>query len=133
MTIPSVLTALESGETPWFYVDGTKATYMAIVNELNNNTGQITGVLSNYGTGTILDTFALFPTIETMHQYVQSVAMTGVDPTQIGSANDLVVINNTGDGFLGISQNTFLNTNTYLNIVKRSELVSRLIESTYFY
>ncbi len=131
--IPVELTALKSGESPWFYDDGTKATYMALVTQLNNNTAQTTGVLNNYGTTSMLDTFALFPTTENMHQYVQSVAMTGVDPSEIGSANDLVTINSGVNGFVGINKNTFLDTATYLSVVEQSEITSRLLESINFY
>lgn len=38
-----------------------------------------------------------------MEEYVQSVALTGVDPTEIGSANQVVAINATGNGFAGVS------------------------------
>ena len=38
-----------------------------------------------------------------MEAYVQSVALTGADPTLIGSANQVVAINATGNGFAGVS------------------------------
>ena len=133
MTVPSQLIALKAGTTPWHGVSGVQGTYLGIINQLNNTIGQITGALNEYGQSSLVEVFILFSTIEGMHQYVQSVAMTGVDPAEIGSANDIVTINSGANGFIGINQNAFLDTSTYSSIVEQNQITSRLFESINFY
>lgn len=101
MTVPNQLTALNAGTTPWYGVSGVQGTYLGIINQLNNTIGQITGALNEYGQVSLTQVYQLHPTIIQMQSYVQSVAMTGVDPSEIGTENQIVTISPGGNGFLG--------------------------------
>ncbi len=76
------------------YVDAVEA-YATQIDTVNTAYGQTNLSASLTQLGTNLNT--------QMEEYVQSVALTGVDPTEIGSANQVVAINATGNGFAGVS------------------------------
>lgn len=101
MPIPVILTEMKAGSTPWYNSSGNVASYLGIVRELNSSIGQLTGVLTGYGTTTLLSTFQLHPTTIQMHEYVQGIAFTGVNPSEIGSPNDILCLTPDGNSFTG--------------------------------
>ena len=82
------------------YVDAVEA-YATQIDTVNTAYGQTNLSASLTQLGTNLNT--------QMEEYVQSVALTGVDPTEIGSANQVVAINATGNGFEGVSNSVLFN------------------------
>jgi hypothetical protein len=51
--------------------------------------------------GSLSATFALYSTTAAMEEYVQGIALAGVPASEVGSASDIVTINETATGFTG--------------------------------
>lgn len=85
--------------------------YYAYVDAVEGYATQIDNVNSAYGVASLNASLSELSTnLNTqMEAYVQSVAMTGVDPSEIGDANQVVAINATGNGFEGVSNSVLFN------------------------
>jgi hypothetical protein len=89
----TTIAVLEEGTEPWYQ------NYVDIVNEINNHTTELTQARA--GELSLDARLDGIPTVTQMQEYVQSVAMTGVDPSEIGTPDQIVTINATMNGFVG--------------------------------
>ena len=85
--------------------------YYNYVNAVEGYATQIDDVNSAYnGMNLVASLTALSTSMYTqMQEYVQSVALTGAVPSEIGTANQVIALNSSGDGFEGISDTELFN------------------------
>ena len=85
--------------------------YYAYVNAVEGYATQIDNANSAYGGMSLVASLTTLNAnmYTQMQEYVQSVALTGVDPAEIGTANQVVTINSSGQGFDGIGDTELFN------------------------
>ena len=106
MSIPTQITPLAAGTVDYYNLSGG---YLDWVAALNNNSALLAEPLTTYGQTTLTAIFNQYPTTAAMQAYVQSVAFSGVEPSTLGSANQVLALDGTATAIVGITDAQLIN------------------------